>query len=589
MKYFFATAAEKWDHSKFLKRFELSGGESISCVLWDDVFFITGTDIVRSLTFRFHAFGRPVTNAKKFEEGIFSDLRNLKPGQDARLEEPKSELLDMLYKNNCIRTQKKQKVFYWYSVPHDRLFLDALERDLKREKVGLEPTTKPVAEPATSLSIDSTQELFDQLRKNMANSVINSTTQSIERNEIILERAAAAAQAKRSRVNSVPASLGQQQQLQLLQHRHHRMSHNSYFSGTRPPSTSRPRSTTTTTTAATRPLSSSASSLLSSPVDEAFFRDDASTTTTLTDMSKSNLSSPLSVKQLDSFIDPIANGVHQLEIISSVSNTSTASSILSHAVMPSQSFDANAMKKTKAIFGNLPLFDGAPTYKQRRRRAASVSTSALLNSQHLLHATTTGAGGPERVRRHDKCHLRTTSSATNNNGIPPQTLTYPPHATATMLNNGSSRLALAATKAGFAFPGTHQTHAMPAPSLMPTLMTTQSHGGWPGRSQQQQDFYCPLPECGHMFKRQDHLERHIQSLHIFLCTLCGKQFHSAENLTQHHRLEHGLHQYDPAYSLSHDGDDDRDGDSSDNHKYNVYQRSSQQFLNHTTTTNAANH
>ena len=75
-------------------------------------------------------------NSKKFEEGIFSDLRNLKSGTDASLEEPKSPFLDFLYKNNCIRTQKKQKVFYWYSVPHDRLFLDALERDLKREKMG---------------------------------------------------------------------------------------------------------------------------------------------------------------------------------------------------------------------------------------------------------------------------------------------------------------------------------------------------------------------------------------------------------------------------------------------------------------------
>ena len=33
--------------------------------------------------------GRPVRNMKKFEEGVFSDLRNLKPGTDACLEEPK--------------------------------------------------------------------------------------------------------------------------------------------------------------------------------------------------------------------------------------------------------------------------------------------------------------------------------------------------------------------------------------------------------------------------------------------------------------------------------------------------------------------
>ncbi|ORZ19332.1 transcription factor, STE-like protein, partial [Absidia repens] len=112
-KLFLATAASSWDATNTpLKRFHLPTGESISCVLWNGLYFVTGTDIVRSLTFRFHAFGRPITNTKKFEEGIFSDLRNLKPGIDARLEEPKSDLLDMLYKNNCIRTQKKQKVFF---------------------------------------------------------------------------------------------------------------------------------------------------------------------------------------------------------------------------------------------------------------------------------------------------------------------------------------------------------------------------------------------------------------------------------------------------------------------------------------------
>lgn len=131
----------------------------------NNLFHISGTDIVRCLSFRFQAFGRPVKNSKKFEEGIFSDLRNLKSGTDASLEEPKSGFLDFLYKNNCIRTQKKQKVFYWYSVPHDRLFLDALERDLKREKMGQEATTVAVSEPALSFEFDSSQSLFEQLTK----------------------------------------------------------------------------------------------------------------------------------------------------------------------------------------------------------------------------------------------------------------------------------------------------------------------------------------------------------------------------------------------------------------------------------------
>ena len=120
-------------------------------------------------------------NMKKFEEGVFSDLRNLKPGVDACLEEPKSPFLDLLFKYQCIRTQKKQKVFYWcvypllaranglmkdrFSVPHDRLFLDALERDLKREKMSMEPTTQITGEPAMSFTYDSKRTLYEQFSR----------------------------------------------------------------------------------------------------------------------------------------------------------------------------------------------------------------------------------------------------------------------------------------------------------------------------------------------------------------------------------------------------------------------------------------
>ncbi|KAF8147834.1 hypothetical protein B0H34DRAFT_833963 [Crassisporium funariophilum] len=148
-----------------LNRFLLPNQEFVTCVLWNGLYHITGTDIVRALVFRFEAFGRPVRNMKKFEEGVFSDLRNLKPGVDACLEEPKSPFLDLLFKYQCIRTQKKQKVFYWFSVPHDRLFLDALERDLKREKMGLEPTTHIVGEPALSFTYDAKKSLYEQFSK----------------------------------------------------------------------------------------------------------------------------------------------------------------------------------------------------------------------------------------------------------------------------------------------------------------------------------------------------------------------------------------------------------------------------------------
>ncbi|KAF8308362.1 STE-domain-containing protein [Clavulina sp. PMI_390] len=96
-----------------MTRFALPAGDFVSCVLWEGIFHITGTDIVRSLLFRFEVTGRPVRNLKKFEEGVFSDLRNLKPGTASVMEDAKSAFLDLLFRHQCIRTQKKQKVFYW--------------------------------------------------------------------------------------------------------------------------------------------------------------------------------------------------------------------------------------------------------------------------------------------------------------------------------------------------------------------------------------------------------------------------------------------------------------------------------------------
>ena len=52
-----------------------------------------------------------------------------------------------------------------FSVPHDRLFLDALERDLKREKMGLEPTTVIGGEPALSFTYDPKRSLYEQFCK----------------------------------------------------------------------------------------------------------------------------------------------------------------------------------------------------------------------------------------------------------------------------------------------------------------------------------------------------------------------------------------------------------------------------------------
>lgn len=163
LKVFLVTAPTSFMHGDVIRQFNLPNDDVVSCIYWNNVFYITGTDIVRCLNYRFEAIGRVVRNRKKFEEGIFSDLRNLKCDSDAILEEPKSDFLEFLYKNNCVRTQKKQKVFHWYSVSHDRLFLDALERDLKKEAVGKKASTEAIGEPTLSFNFDNSRSLAQQL------------------------------------------------------------------------------------------------------------------------------------------------------------------------------------------------------------------------------------------------------------------------------------------------------------------------------------------------------------------------------------------------------------------------------------------
>lgn len=171
LKFFLATAPANWQENQVIRRYYLNNDEGfVSCVFWNNLYFITGTDIVRCILYKFQHFGRTVTDRKKFEEGIFLDLRNLKAGTDSVLENPKLEFLEFLYKNLCLRTQKKQKVFFWFNVPHDKLMADALERDIKKEKAGQTATSVALREPALLFNYveDKTKTLFDQLSDHLA-------------------------------------------------------------------------------------------------------------------------------------------------------------------------------------------------------------------------------------------------------------------------------------------------------------------------------------------------------------------------------------------------------------------------------------
>lgn len=159
IRFFLLTAPANWLGNQIIRRYCLSNNDGyVSCVRWNGLFFITGTDIVRCIMYKFQHFGRTITDRKKFEEGVFLDLRNLRVGNDAVLETPKLKFLDFLHKNQCIRTQKKQKVFFWFNVAHDKLMADALERDIKRERSGQSAVSTAVHEPALSFHYDSSSD-----------------------------------------------------------------------------------------------------------------------------------------------------------------------------------------------------------------------------------------------------------------------------------------------------------------------------------------------------------------------------------------------------------------------------------------------
>ncbi|KAF2755975.1 STE-domain-containing protein [Pseudovirgaria hyperparasitica] len=603
LKYFLISAPVDWQPDQYIRRFLLPTGEYVSCVLWNNLFHISGTDIVRCLSFRFQAFGRPVKNSKKFEEGIFSDLRNLKSGTDASLEEPKSAFLDFLYKNNCIRTQKKQKVFYWYSVPHDRLFLDALERDLKREKMGQEATTMAVSEPALSFEFDSSQSLFEQLTKaqqtNSSSFNSNNNTSSVQNyshSTSPVMRAIDSMPPPQMMPQSLPPAVSADDSLNHMaafNHHHMAMPASSMANPAHTIIKSREREYTPSAGQFDRngiPISQVHQRHSSMPAYMEYSPAPSFVSSHYDDYSNRGLSfEPITPPQqhMGMGTEPAYIANEETGLYTAIPDMGVSHSFNPLMQLPPSNLSGPQFPSMSRPFpsGNVyNVIEGSPTYKQRRRRS-SISASAVAAAA----VTATGGGGgaqshtvhrPSELRRSMSASVapvpETDESAQNSpqsaavaqipnaadyhnnhvnshkvdvqasrHGTPLATIEGSPVQQPAMLAHEDFGNMTTTTHSDYE-PMQHNMARNPAPGGIyrrARSATMMELGPYPQKSHS-----CPIPTCGRLFRRLEHLKRHVRT-HTqerpYVCSLCNKAFSRSDNLAQHRRTHEPRQEGDP--------------------------------------------
>ncbi|KAJ3524255.1 hypothetical protein NM208_g12132 [Fusarium decemcellulare] len=589
LKYFLISAPVDWQPDQYIRRFLLPTGEYVSCVLWNNLFHISGTDIVRCLSFRFQAFGRPVKNSKKFEEGIFSDLRNLKSGTDASLEEPKSAFLDFLYKNNCIRTQKKQKVFYWYSVPHDRLFLDALERDLKREKMGQEATTVAVSEPALSFQYDSSQSLYEQLTKaQQANS------SSFNAQQASFSQSQSTSPVMRA-MDSMPPPTMMPQSMPPLAEGMDAMVPYGTMAVAHPmaqpvPVKREPDFTRVQYNQNGVPITQGHQRHASMPAYGLEYSPAPSfVSSQYEDYSNRGISfEPITPPQqaLGISAEPAYIANEETGLYSAIPDHMASMNGLNGMVqLPPSNLAGPQFSRPYGTNNVYSVIEGSPTYKQRRRRssippsmsaianpAAPAQTAAHTHRPSELRRSVSASVGPvaegDESADNSPPGLSYSASAVSVNsqhqkdmsrhGTPLSTVEGSPVSNPMGMHQEFPHLASEELCEGS---GNEQRRSVPAPNGVvrrARSATVMEVGPYPQKSHS-----CPIPTCGRLFKRLEHLKRHVRT-HTqerpYICPHCSKAFSRSDNLAQHKRTHGREDGVDGHLNLSGEEDEDFSGE-----------------------------
>jgi transcription factor STE12 len=371
-----------------------------------------------------------------------------------------------------------------FSVPHDRLFLDALERDLKREKMGFEPTTLVTGEPAMSFTYDPKRSLYDQFSRGQKGDTDDDDPHGSD---------SADAGAVNKMINPADSLVGRSRE------------DGASSSDERPGDDARSRSYPSAA------FLSMFSLFEGSPSYKRRRRRQPKMTRKSSEEISDNGSSVGSVRQ-------------------SVDENQVAPSVGHRLGFPRNASDAFLAQANSRRLG-IPSSIG---HESLGHRAGSSSFPENV----LMSASNGTAGGfdlaPEvdGISRHPQ----------RQNTFP----LYEPQ----RVNLG------------------HPSHPQevptsgPSPYMLSGGSASHSASSLPAPSQKVKAFSCPLFSCGRLFKRHEHLKRHLLTHTMerpYQCPICRKRFSRSDNLNQHTRIH--ARSSEAAFGGGMYGDEDADADN----------------------------
>lgn len=371
-----------------------------------------------------------------------------------------------------------------FSVPHDRLFLDALERDLKREKMGMEPTTVIVGEPALSFTYDPKRSLYEQFSK------ATGVGEGEGELEAAVRRADEAQQAADDETKDGTASSASQSDVDM-----------SASDADEPEGKS--KKAKTSLHGPNSPFFSMFSLFEGSPT----YKQRRKKVPKHRSPSLLGASPYMSHDGADDYFGGM-NGMAPRAAEPQMDRYGRDTTRLSAAEM--------FLAQARGDFGPQSNPDLIASQKERQRRAMQARADQLAGKGYYVDATSMRAS-PESM--------------------------YPTIPSDGVIPNAMDQEFLGR-------PHLEQRHTIPLVSsyvvndrMRAHSATPMSNGQWPPPSepipiQRSKAFVCPLFSCGRMFKRMEHLKRHLRTHTLerpFQCPRCSKRFSRSDNLTQHVR------------------------------------------------------